>query len=67
LGKRAEYRWQEEMAGRLAAILAPLIPARYRPIPALMVAGAMVQIATADEMGTRIYESDQIRQIYEKN
>jgi uncharacterized protein YbjT (DUF2867 family) len=66
LGARAEYRWREEMAGRLASILAPLIPARYRPIPAPMVAGAMVQVATADQIGTRIYESDQIRQIYEK-
>ena len=57
LGARAESRLGEEIAKRLA----PLVPGRYKPVPAAAVAAALVRAAREDRPGHRIVESPEIR------
>ncbi len=56
LGKRDDFRLGEEVAKRLGF----LAPARYKPVGAKVVAGALVRAAEENLPGTRIIESDQI-------
>ncbi|HWG52697.1 MAG TPA: NAD(P)H-binding protein [Gemmatimonadaceae bacterium] len=60
VGERARPRRGEEMGKRLSW----LVPARYKPISAGMVATALVRAAVTDEPGQRIIESVEIRQRY---
>jgi uncharacterized protein YbjT (DUF2867 family) len=60
MGERARPRRGEEMGKRLSW----LVPARYKPISADMVATALVRAAVTDEPGQRIIESVEIRQRY---
>jgi uncharacterized protein YbjT (DUF2867 family) len=60
MGERARPRRGEEMGKRLSW----LVPARYKPISADMVATALVRAAATDEPGQRIIESVEIRQRY---
>ena len=57
LGARAEFRLGEEIAKRLA----PLVPGRYKPVPAAAVAAALVRAAREDRSGHRVIESAEIR------
>lgn len=65
LGDRAESRVGEDVAKFFSKFISFAIPARYRPIQARAVAGAIVQVAKRDEPGTRIIESDEIQKIYD--
>lgn len=56
LGERGEFRLGEELAKRLGW----LAPARYRPIEAAVVAGALAQAAIAPAPPRRIVESREI-------
>ena len=57
LGPRAEYRFGEQIAKRLAF----LMPRKYKPVDAHAVAAALVRAAKEDEPGSRIVESSEIR------
>ncbi|MGI9077693.1 MAG: oxidoreductase [Gemmatimonadaceae bacterium] len=57
LGERREFRLGEVLTKPLAF----LAPAKYRPVHARDVAGALLQAALADQPGTRIIESREIR------
>lgn len=57
LGPRAEYRFGEQIAKRLAF----LMPRKYKPVDAHAVAAALVRAAKEDAPGRRIIESSEIR------
>jgi uncharacterized protein YbjT (DUF2867 family) len=57
LGPRAEHRWGEQIAKRLAF----LVPAKYKPVYAHAVAAVLVRAAKEDAPGRRIIESREIR------
>jgi uncharacterized protein YbjT (DUF2867 family) len=57
LGKRAEFRLGETIAGWLAF----LMPENYKPVSAVAVAEALVASAREDRAGKRIIESAEIR------
>jgi uncharacterized protein YbjT (DUF2867 family) len=56
LGPRAEHRFGEQIAKRLAF----LMPSKYKPVGAHAVAAALVRAATEDAPGRRIIESREI-------
>ena len=57
LGERKERRGGEEMG----KILGPLMPARWRPVRAVQVAGALVEAAREGPAGIRILENSELR------
>ncbi|MBX3331474.1 MAG: NAD(P)H-binding protein [Nitrospira sp.] len=57
LGKRAEFRFGEKIAERLAF----LMPETYKPVSAVAVAEALVASAREDRAGKRIIESAEIQ------
>jgi uncharacterized protein YbjT (DUF2867 family) len=59
LGDRPEFRLGE----RIAKVVSPLIPGRYRGVQARDVARAMIIAARDARPGTRVLESDEIRRI----
>lgn len=66
VGRRSDTRTGERVAVVLSramawALVGPL--RRYRPIPAPMVAGAMVRVAAAARRGAHVYESEDIRRL----
>lgn len=66
LGDRGEFRLGERVSGIAAGLLSwafvgPL--AKYRPIPALAVARAMIRVAKEERMAVVVYESDEIRRL----
>ncbi len=66
VGERSEHRWLEDVSIRLFSMLAPLLvgPARkYRPIPAEIVARAMVVLAHRADQGVHVHESDRIAEL----
>jgi uncharacterized protein YbjT (DUF2867 family) len=67
LGERPETRTGEKIAEFFGTRLSFAIPKRYRPIPARVVAGAIVKTAMEDRPGLRILESEKIRRIYREN
>lgn len=60
-GQRPDWRPGEATGLWLARRLAPVIPARYRAVPAAAVAAAMLQAAHMATSGVQVIESDQIR------
>jgi uncharacterized protein YbjT (DUF2867 family) len=62
LGPRAERRFGERLAARLARPLQPFL-GKYRPIHRDAVAAAMVRIAASSPAGLHVYESDRIAAI----
>jgi len=63
VGERSEHRPLEHVSIWIFTALAPLLvgPARrYRPIPAELVARAMLAVARLGESGTHVYQSDRI-------
>ena len=66
LGDRDEWRAGEVVAKALAPIVTPLLRGslkRYRPIPAAIVAQAMVAAALAGHHGVHVFHFDQIVEI----
>jgi len=59
LGERAEWRWGEELGKRLGVLL----PSRWRPIDAELVAAALVQASRLPDVGVRLLENVQIRKM----
>jgi uncharacterized protein YbjT (DUF2867 family) len=57
LGLRAEARWGEQIAKRLAF----LFPRSYKPVPADAVAAALIRAAKDDAPGRRIIQSSDMR------
>ncbi|PIZ66561.1 MAG: oxidoreductase [Candidatus Marinimicrobia bacterium CG_4_10_14_0_2_um_filter_48_9] len=63
LGERQEFRLGERLAQMLGKMLAGLMPARMKPVSAETVARAMMALADEVQAGTRIVESEQIREL----
>lgn len=59
-GNRDESRPGERVAAFLLGALRPLIPARYRVVPATRIAGALLESTLAGAPGTRTIESEAI-------
>lgn len=57
LGERREFRLGEEIARRLSF----LMPERYQPVAASLVARALVRAAREDRPGVRIIENSELR------
>lgn len=57
--EREEQRFGEQLGLRAARLLAPLVPARYRAVPAEQIAATLLQQLDG-EAGTTVIESDQI-------
>ena len=64
LGERKEYRRGEEIGKSIASALAFATPGRYKPVEAGAVAAAIVRAARENKPGTRVFESDEIRRLY---
>lgn len=60
-GERRESRPGERLALALAGPLAPLIPRKYRAIPAGAVARAMLHFVRAGARGAQVVESDRLQ------
>jgi len=63
LGTRPEKRPGEEIAQKLNPILSFLLPQKYKPVRAEVVAQAILTVARQSEPGFRIYESDAIQRL----
>ncbi|MEP7328239.1 MAG: NAD(P)H-binding protein [Betaproteobacteria bacterium] len=61
-GERTQHRPGERLALTLLRPIAALMPARYRPVPAIAVARAMMEAAHRDEVGRFVVESDALQQ-----
>lgn len=59
-GERERPRRWERLGVRLGTALAPLLPRRYRVVPAAAVARALLEGALAAAPGLRVLESDQL-------
>ncbi len=59
-GERAQRRTGEHIALRLLTACEPLLPARYRVVPATAVAAALLEAVHAAEPGVRVIESEAI-------
>lgn len=57
LGDRGTFRWAEQL-GKVAGLFAP---ARWRPVPAVRVARALIATAKRDEPGVGILENRDLR------
>lgn len=67
LGSRKEFRLGEEIGKSISKLLSFSIPAKYKPIDAHEVAGAMVFTAKANPPGRHVIESGRIRKMYYNN
>ncbi len=63
LGDRSESRFGEQAGALMMRALRPVIPEKYRAIPAETVARAMANNATRAPQGFNVYESDAIRRL----
>jgi uncharacterized protein YbjT (DUF2867 family) len=68
VGERDEKRPGETVAIVLGNTLTPIIPSlrKYRPIPAKLVAKAMINSAQATESGIGEYELDEVAELAKK-
>lgn len=62
-GDRAEVRTGERVALAVARPLSALIPAKYRPIGAAVVAQALVNASRSDAVGRFVVESDALQRL----
>lgn len=60
-GERQEQRPAEQLAVKASQWLRPLLPARYRVVPAERIAHHLLQAALAGEPGVRVLLSEQLR------
>lgn len=63
LGPRTEKRFGEDIAQKLSPLLSFLLPLRYKPVPARVVAQAILAATRQKQPGFRIYESDEIQRL----
>ncbi len=63
LGKRQEIRVGEKIGQVFGSIFSSLIPGRYKPIHASVVADTILKIGQENSPGIKIIESEEIRQI----
>ncbi|MBC8154805.1 MAG: oxidoreductase [Bacteroidetes bacterium] len=61
LGDRSESRLGERISTGVMRLFGPILPARYRPIPATKVADAMLETAQQGLLGKHIFESDALQ------
>jgi uncharacterized protein YbjT (DUF2867 family) len=59
-GDRQEERPAEQLGVRIAQALRPLIPARYRVVPAERIAHHLLDAALAEQPGVRVLMSEQL-------
>jgi uncharacterized protein YbjT (DUF2867 family) len=59
-GERQQSRPAEQLAIAVTRGLAPLLPRRYRVVPASQIAGHLLAAALASEPGVRVLESEQL-------
>ncbi len=59
-GERKEQRWIESFGLKLFALLAPILPRRYRIAPAERIAAALLAAVRAAQTGVRVVESEAI-------
>lgn len=59
-GERERRRPMEHLSMRLLRVLAPVVPSRYRVVPAERIAQCLLNAAIAAEPGVRIVESERI-------
>ncbi len=60
MGKRKEKRFGERIAQLVMPIFSPLMPSKYRPISAALVAKAMVNISKSTPLGFNMIISEEI-------
>lgn len=60
-GERDEQRWGESLGLKILTALEPLLPRRYRIVPAERIASMLLESAMAAQPGVRIVESEAIR------
>jgi uncharacterized protein YbjT (DUF2867 family) len=60
-GDRDERRWGESLGLKILSALEPLLPGRYRIVPAERIAAMLLESAMAEQPGVRIVESEAIR------
>jgi len=61
LGKRKEIRFGEKIAQLIMPMLSFLMPSRYKPISAALVARSMVNISKTVQPGSQIYHYKEIK------
>ncbi len=59
--ERAQKRPGEQIGLRIARVLGPLIPRRYRPVPAARIAQALLAGVLREAPGEQIIESEQLQ------
>lgn len=59
-GERQQARPAEQLAVRLSTLLQPLLPRRYRVVPAARIAHHLLQAALAGTPGVRVLMSEQL-------
>jgi uncharacterized protein YbjT (DUF2867 family) len=59
-GKRQEFRFGERVATVLLALLGPLLPRRYRIVPAGRVAAALLEAVVTARPGVQVIESEKL-------
>ena len=60
MGKRKENRFGERLAQLVMPMFSPLMPSKYRPVSAALVAKAMVNISKSAPLGFNIYHFKEI-------
>jgi uncharacterized protein YbjT (DUF2867 family) len=63
LGDRKEYRRGEEFWKKMMSVISFLVPLKYKPIHASVVASAMIEAAFNQIEKNRVYESDEIQRL----
>jgi uncharacterized protein YbjT (DUF2867 family) len=63
LGDRKEYRRGEEFWKKMMSVISFLVPIKYKPIHASVVASAMIEAAFNQIEKNRVYESDEIQRL----
>lgn len=66
LGKRKEFRLGEAVGKSFMQMFSFMLPKKYEPTEAYQLAQAILYISRKDEPGVKIYEADEIRDIYYK-
>jgi hypothetical protein len=59
-GERAERRWGEALGLQLFRALGPVLPRRYRIVPAERIAARLLASVIPAQPGVRIFESEEI-------
>lgn len=60
-GERAQLRPAEQATNRVLSAIAPLVPRRYRVVPARAIAQALLEAAIVAEPGQRVVKSEELQ------